>query len=548
MRWIGGFLFLTLCASAAAAAENVVAEHLMIPMRDGVRLSAFVFRPADDGRYPVLLEQRYANGNNPAVAAQFSKYAQHGYVAVLANFRGSQESEGVWQGYRALGWGELQDGYDLVEWLAVQPWSTGKVGTFGSSQAGFAQNFLAVARPPHLVAQYMIDTGLSLFHEGYRIGGATRPERFRQMSAVCRVPEHNAALLREWDQHPTFDAYWAAEDCSQHFDKMNVPCFTIGSWYDFMCVGSIDSYVGRQHKGGDRSRGTQQLLIGPWLHGRVKEVNVTGELTYPENARFPLDDHLIRWFDHYLKGIDNGVEREATVRYYVMGAVGEAEAPGNVWRDAADWPVPAQTTPYHLQSSGVLTHEGPVASTGELTFQADPEHPAEIPGRGFPGARDARPFEAQANVLTFSTDVLTEPVEWTGKVVAEMFLASDAPDTDLIVRISDVYPDGRSMLVMDYVRRVRYREGFDKEVFLQLGEVVPVTFDVGWLSLIFNRGHRIRVTVASTGAPFYEPNPNTGEPLSSDPPAKTQIATNRLQVNSRHASRILAPVVKTVAP
>ncbi|OYW13525.1 MAG: hypothetical protein B7Z55_16725, partial [Planctomycetales bacterium 12-60-4] len=283
-------------------------------MRDGVKLSAFVFRPAGEGRWPVILEQRYANGNNSSVTAQFSKLAAHGYVVVLANFRGSQESEGVWQGYRALGWGDLKDGYDLVEWLAVQPWSTGKVGTFGSSQAGFAQNFLAVAGPPHLTAQYMIDTGLSLYHEGYRIGGTSRPERFKELSKVCRVPEHNDALLAEWSQHPTFDDYWAAEDCSLHFDKMNVPCFTIGSWYDFMCVGSVDSYVGRQHRGGPNSRGQQQLLCGPWLHGRVKEVNVTGEMTYPENAKFPLDDHLIRWFDHYLKGIDNGVERDPSIK------------------------------------------------------------------------------------------------------------------------------------------------------------------------------------------------------------------------------------------
>ncbi len=539
-------LAMTCCVATltAGAAEEpvIVQEHVMIPMRDGVRLSAFVYRPQGEGRWPVLLEQRYANGNAPAVTTHFSKLAKHGYVVVLANFRGSQESEGIWQGYRALGWGELKDGYDLVEWLAVQPWSTGKVGTFGSSQAGFAQNFLAVTQPPHLTAQYMLDTGLSLYHEGYRIGGTTRPERFKEMNKVCRVPEHNEALLREWDRHPTFDDYWAAEDCSLHFDKMNVPCFTVGSWYDFMCVGSVDSYVGRQHKGGLQSRGTQQLLCGPWLHGRVKEVNVTGQLTYPENAKFLLDDHMLRWFDHYLKGIDNGVEKEPTVRYYVMGAVGEAGAPGNEWRTATDWPLAVTSTPLYLHKGGGLLYQPPTAVDAAITYIADPQQPASIPVRAFPGAQDARPFEQQPNVLTFTTEELAEPVEWTGKVVAEMFLSADVPDTDLIVRISDVYPDGRSMLVMDYVRRVRYREGYEKEVFLKPGEVVPVTFDVGWMSLIFNRGHRIRVTVASTGAPFFEPNPQTGKPLSIDPISETRVAHNTLHVHRDKASRILAPV------
>src|SRR4029078_3000665 len=153
--------------------------------------------------------------------------------------------------------------YDTIEWLATQPWSTGKVGTFGSSQGGFAQNFLAVTEPPHLVCQYMIDTGLSLFHEGYRIGGVDKPERFKTMAEVCRNPDDNRRQMEEWYQHPTYDDYWAQEDCTKHFAEMNVPCFTIGSWYDYMCVGSVQSFIGRQHHGGELSRGAQQLKIGP---------------------------------------------------------------------------------------------------------------------------------------------------------------------------------------------------------------------------------------------------------------------------------------------
>src|SRR5262249_50386629 len=152
--------------------------------------------------------------------------AAHGYVVAIENFRGSQESEGTWAGYRALGWGQLQDGYDSVEWLAKQPWSSGKIGTFGGSQAGFAQNFLAVTQPPHLVCQFMTDTGLSLYHEGYRIGGVTRPQRFTRMDAMARDASDNRRLVETWFKHPTYDAYWADEDCTLHFDRMNVPCFT----------------------------------------------------------------------------------------------------------------------------------------------------------------------------------------------------------------------------------------------------------------------------------------------------------------------------------
>lgn len=541
---------LSLSSAAIAADEpkvdlgTVTEKHVMIPMRDGVKLSAYLYFPKGDGPWPVIYEQRYAASRDVGTRQAMARLAQGGYVVCLENFRGSQLSEGKWRGYRALGWGELKDGYDTVEWLAVQPWSTGKIGTFGSSQAGFAQNFLAVAQPPHLTCQYMIDTGLSLYHEGYRIGGTTRPERFKGMEAICRNKADNLELMKEWFAHPTFDDYWKDEDCSLHFDKMNVPCFTIGSWYDFMCIGCVDSYVGRRNHGGPNSRQTQQLVLGPWLHGRYKEINKVAEMTYPENAKFPMEAHMIKWFDHYLKGIDNGVEKDPAVRYYVMGALGEDKAPGNEWRTADNWPIPAQATSYYLQPEGKLTLTAPTVESSETTFLADPLKPNHIPAGGFPGAKDARGFEQQAEVRTFTTDVLTEPVEWTGKIQTELFVTSSAKDTDFIVRVSDVYPDGRSILIMDYVRRARYREGYEKEVFMEAGKIYKVAFDIGWFSQNFNKGHRIRVTVASTGAPFFEPNPNTGEPLTIDFPSNSVVAKNSVKHEKQHASRVIAPLIK----
>jgi len=547
MRIVALFLTLTLSTSVSAVDPpvdlgTITEKHEMVPMRDGTKLSVYLYFPPGKGPWPVLLEQRYADLTAAATRKSFAKLAESGYVVAAQNFRGAGKSEGMWVGYRALGWGEQKDGFDTVEWLAKQPWSTSKVGTFGSSQAGFAQNFLAVTQPPSLKAQYMIDTGLSLYHEGYRIGGTTRPERFKQMDAVCRNPEDNRKLVKEWFKHPTYDDYWAAEDCTKHLDKMNVPCFTVGSWYDFMCVGSVDSYIGRNTKGGPNSRGTQQLLIGPWLHGRFKNTNKTADMEYPENAKFDTEAHMIRWFDHHLKGKDNGVMKDPTVRYYVMGAVGEKDAPGNVWRTADDWPVKAEATPLYLRDGGTLSTKAPTEEKASTTFAADPIKPATIPARGFPGAKDARDFEKQAEVRTFTSEVLADPIEWTGKVQAELWVSSTAKDTDFIVRVSDVYPDGRSMLVMDYVRRARYRDGYEKEVFMEPGKVYPVNFDIGWVSLIFNKGHRIRITVASTGAPFYETNPNTGEPLTNEPPEKTVIAKNTVYFDKQHATRIIAPV------
>lgn len=524
---------------------GVTHEKTLVPMRDGVRLSAHLYKPPGAGPWPVLLEQRYAPVDGDSSRQRYARLASAGFVVAAANFRGSQQSEGTWVGYRALGWGEKRDGYDLVEWLAAQPWSTGKIGTFGGSQAGFAQNFLAVTRPPHLVAQHMTDTGLSLYHEGYRIGGCDRPARFKLMDSVCRVPQHNRLLVADWYRHPNYDDYWKAEDCSPHFDKMDVPCFTIGSWFDFMNVGSVESYIGRQHKGGPNSRGKQQIIFGPWVHGGSWANSAkVGDLAYPDNSRFNVEEHVIRWFNHHLKGIPGGVANDPTVKYFVMGAVGEPGAPGNRYETAGDWPVPSRPAAYYLGAGNTLATTPPTLESSSTTFKADPFKPASVGEnvRAFPGARDASRFEREPGVVTFTSPTLEKPVEWTGKIKAELMVASTAPDTDFIVRVSDVYPDGRSILLVDYIRRARYRNGFEKDAFLKPGEITPVNFDIGWISQVFNRGHRIRVTVCGTAAPFYEPNPNSSAPLAPDFPPDARVAENTLFHQAKAASRIIAPV------
>lgn len=534
---------------AAAAEEKldfgeITEEHIRIPMRDGVKLSAYLYRPPGDGPWPVIFEQRYASLRGKGTRESAARLARGGYAVALVNYRGTHLSEGKWVGYRAMQFGELRDGFDACEWLAGQAWSTGKVGTFGSSQGGYAQNYLAVTRPPHLVCQYMIDTGVSLFHEGYRIGGMAKPLRFQSLARICRDPADNAELLAEWAKHPTYDDYWAAEDCSPHFGKMDVPCFTIGSWYDFMNQGSIASFIGREHEGGAGSRGRQWLLIGPWLHGRYNKGTKNGELEYPANAAWDTEAHMLRWFDHWLKGMENGVTDEPKVRWYEMGAVGEGDAGGNRWHEAADFPPAAEERSLYLHEDGELHNEAPTAADSSTSLVSDPRAPMELPARGFPGARDARSFEEQAEVRTFTTEALTEPVAWIGRVHAELQLSSTAVDTDVIVRVSDVYPDGRSILIIAYPQRVRYREGFDKEVMMTPGEIYPVRFPVGWISQVFAKGHRIRVTIASTGAPYYEPNPQNGKGFPAEIPDDAVVATNTIHHSASHPSRLIVPVKK----
>ncbi|MEO7651032.1 MAG: CocE/NonD family hydrolase [Bryobacteraceae bacterium] len=509
---------------------GVTETHLMVPMRDGAKLSVYLYTPPGKGPWPVLYEQRYASLRGASTRQRYAKLAAQGYIVAAENFRGTQLSGGTYVGYRALGWGEQKDGYDTVEWLAKQPWSTGKIGTFGGSQAGYAQNFLAVTQPPHLVAQFITDGGLSLFHLGYRIGGITRGKRYEQMYDVCREPNDGRMDLLRQLEHPTYDVYWQQEDCRRHFDKMNVPCFTVASWYDFMSVGSIETFLGREHHGGPRSRGAQKLVIGPWLHGGTKTTTQIAEMEYPKNSFFDVDAHMVRWFDHYLKGKDTGIEKDPPVRYYVLGV--------NEWRTAKDWPVPGKDAVYYLRESE-LTQTKPISASGETEFKADPANPAPMPGRNYLSARDGREWEKHPDVRSFTTQPLAKAVEWTGKVSAELFVSSNVPDTDFILRVSDVYPDGRSIMLIESIRRARFREGFEKMVFMKPGEVYKIAFDIGHLSQVFAPGHRIRVSVGGTGSDFYEPNTNTEDNPTIGPPSKTAIAANKLQHNRIHASRII---------
>ena len=527
---------------AADDLPGVEETHALIPMRDGVRLSAWIYVPEAKGPWPVLMEQRYSDVH--AGRARYARLARHGYVVAGINFRGTGQSEGTFVGYHDLAWGERRDGYDATEWLAGQKWSNGKVGSFGGSQAGFAQNLQAVTQPPHLVCQFMVDTGLSLFHDGYRMGGATRYVQFRIMERFCSNPEDNRRLVEEWTRHPTYDDYWAAEDAGRHFDKMDVPCFTVASWYDDpKGDSSLRSFLGRQYQGGQHSRGNQKLIVGPWPHGGSKG-NVVGDLIYPKNASLSVEEQMLRWFGHYLQEKDTGVAQIPAVSYYVMGTVGEPDAPGNTWRDAVDFPPVSQATSYYFQPEGQLATGVPAEDGASTHYNVDPTQPAMMPELV---SRDMQEYESDPGVITFTSTPLIEPMEWTGQVHVELLVSSTARDTDFIVKVCDVYPDGRSIALINSVRRARYREGFEQQVLLEPGKVAKLAFDIGWLSQIFNQGHRIRVIVASTGAPYYEPNPQTGLPITSRPPTETQPAENRVFHNRLYPSRIVVPRIASEA-
>jgi hypothetical protein len=317
------------------------------------------------------------------------------------------------------------------------------------------------------------------------------------------------------------------------------------------CQGTIDGFTSRQHRGGPGARGAQKLIMGPWAHGGP-DGRPVGEFRFPRNARqFPPDSGSHPWFDHWLRGKDNGVDQLPAVQYYTMGAVGEDNAPGNVWRSADDWPVPCGETAYYLHADGTLSPDAPPADhapapAAAVAFDYNPLDPVPTLGGCLlllpAGPFDQRGIEKRDVVLTFTTLPLAEPIGITGRVRAKLFITSDRVDTDFTVKLTDVYPDGRSMNVVDGIARCRYRAGFDRLAPLTPGEPAEVEVDLWSTSIIFNRDHRIRVAVSSSNYPRFDVNPNTGWPAWPLGPALP--AHNTVLCGAQHPSRILLPVVR----
>jgi putative CocE/NonD family hydrolase len=247
-----------------------------------------------------------------------------------------------------------------------------------------------------------------------------------------------------------------------------------------------------------------------------------------------------------LKGKANGVGDEKPVHYYVMGDPTDKNAPGNFWRDADNWPPPATPRPYYLQADGKLVASKKSDGEGRKSYRYDPARPVPTIGGAELGEdigpKDQRKVESRSDVLVFSTDVLTDPVEVTGGVTAKLYVSSNCPDTDFTVKLTDVYPDGRSMLVTDGILRARFRESLAREEFLEPGKIYEVTVDLWSTSVVFNRGHKIRVAVSSSNAPRFDPNPNTGHVFRAD--KERRVATNTIYFSKQYPSRILLPIFK----
>jgi predicted acyl esterase len=508
-------------------------ETVMVPMRDGVKLATDIHVPAGEGPWPTILVMTpYGRKSVAGVAGEVNR---RGYAFVAQDFRGRFDSEGDdYPVFSHSGWGEHQDGYDTVEWIAGRKWSNGKVGGFGISGPACALNMTAPSRPPHLVCNYVGVAFSNMYAQGAYQGGAFRKNLLEDWLAANKFSPQNLDLVRA---HPNYDDFWRVVDCDRVAAQVNVPTLFVGGWYDIFAAGTLNSFTTINKQGGAGARGRCRLVMEPYGHGR------SDDLVFP-SAGTPKSADIWNWFDIWLKNDGKGIEQIPPVQYYVMGDPADPNTPGNQWRTAEDWPIPAEMMKVYFHTDNKLRLSAPEEMFGSLSYKYDPRNPVPTIGganlTGSKGPKDQRPVEERPDVLLFTSPPLHTYVEITGPVKVKLWASSTTPDTDFTAKLCDVYPDGRSMIVLDGILRASHRDSLEQSEPLESGKIYELAIDLWSTSLVVSPGHRVRIVISSSNAPRFEPNPNTGKPSGADD--KTEIAVNTVYMNASHPSHILLPI------
>jgi predicted acyl esterase len=509
-----------------------------VPMRDGVELATDVYRPIfrSSPHGTILLKTPYDKDALQIVGLIGILY---GWPTVIQDMRGRFASGGIDTVFK----NESTDGADTLAWIANQSWSNGKIATIGPSALGITQYCMAAANPPNLACQYVLVASPNLYKHAVFQGGEFR----KNLVERWLNGQQSTYILQEILDNENFTlGYWGNVTLDDNWEDVNVPAIHVGGWYDIFTQGTIEAYIGYQHYAGLGAQGKSKLVIGPWTHTGFFS-RTQGELTYPRNS---LDRFSFRMFQDmirlYTMNRTDDFSDWPTVSYYVMGDVDTPGAAGNEWRYADDWPIPFTPTQWYFHRDGLLTTNLPGIDDPYL-YGYDPTDPVPtIGGKNLfspSGPYDQSLVENRSDVLVFTSPVLEQPYEATGPVTAQLFVSSDCPDTDFTVKLTDVYPDRRSMFITDGILRMRNRNGQDHWEFMEPGTIYEVMVDLWSTSYIWNSGHRIRVEVSSSNYPRFLNNPNTVDRIGKN--TTYSIAHNVVYVDTTHPSCIVLPAPTT---
>ena len=542
-----------------------------VPMRDGINLSTDIYLPKSRGPHPTVLTRTPYSNNTDETVVKGQHLANDGYACVIQDIRGRWDSDGEYYPFHD----DANDGFDTQEWVGTQEWCNGKIGMSGSSYGGIVQwqsaplrsRFLACLAPRVICGDYysqLVHPGGAFMlnvmatwgmrtnaRTGQNIDHHNWSEIFRTLpvNKIDRAAGRNVRFWKDWLDHGSYDEYWSAINTEERFGEIDVPAFNFGGWYDLYSQSTFINFNGLRKQGRTPEARQSKLIVGPWPHG-LSTSTKTGDVDFGAASMVDLESAERRWFDYWLKGIDNGVVDEPPLRLFIMGI--------NEWRDEHEWPL-ARThwQTWYLHSGGGANS---CMGDGELSpqepheeepdrFVYDPRYPVQTLGGNnccspdlVPwGPYDQRPAEARSDVLCFTSTPLEEDMEVTGPITVVLYAATDGLDTDWTAKLVDVSPSGYAMNLCDGIIRARFREGFAQAKLLKPGEVYRYEIDVAVTGNVFKKGHSIRIDIASSNFPRFDRNLNTG----NDPGSDTEIRPARQTVHHSRAypSHVLLPVI-----
>src|ERR1700730_8648748 len=558
--------------------EALHQSNVAAPMRDGVVLRADILLPSAEGKFPALI-YRTPYGKHLALKEYktFEKAVARGYAVVVQDVRGRYASDGEFVAYQNEG----RDGYDTIEWVSQQPWCDGNVGAFGLSYPGAVQWLAAVENPPHLKAMVpamTFSTPRNFFYSGGVFDGywlewiwmniapdmrkhknlagprsyegaadtwKRQHEQLERFLPLRDLPELKdvASFYYEWLAHAPADPWWDWAELRNKYGRVHAAVLNISGWYDeaYGPDGATTNFNGLRAAREDDKNPRTRTIIGPWTHGGQEKARA-GERDFGAGAAIDYDELILRWMDHYVRGIENGIEREKPVRLFVMGK--------NVWRDEDSWPLAhANAKTYYLRSESnsarlARLNETPPPRSGSYNeFVSAPSHPLTDSYTAY-GAHDYRAFAGRKDVLVYDTDPLLADTEVTGPIRAEIYISADVPDIDLWVRLLDVAPDGTAFNLISPgldVLRASYRNEKPQPELLKPGEIYKLTLNSMLTSNVFRTGHNIRIQISGAFFPHFSRNLQTGE--SEITSSKMCAARVRIYHDPDHHSRIELPVI-----
>jgi hypothetical protein len=572
--------------------EVAVEKNVMARMRDGKKLATDVYKPAAAGKFPVILVRTPYGKDMSELKAKF--YARRGYVFAVQDCRGRFASEGRWNPF----FDEPADGYDTVEWLAAQPWSNGRVGMIGGSYLGWVQWWAAREAPPHLATIIPnVSPPDPYFNIPYEYGSffllgaiwwadvleqeATADLSGKAMSAIYskdydkllrhlpvidldeKVLGKKNKYWREWIAHPDNDGYWRRASFLEDLGSLAIPAYHQSGWFDGDGIGSKLNYLAAARSG----RAVQKLVLGPWGHTDAATRRGPNDRDFGPNATIDLEGSYLRWLDRWLKGIDNGIDREPLVSLFVMNT--------NRWLAGPVYPLPeTRFTKLYLSSGGGantsrgdgrLGFEAPPADSPPDSYVYDPADPTPDP-RGYVEPEDSagaagdsarvesvekkiaeayayygKVDEERRDILVYETAPMTDSLVIAGPVSAVLYASSSAKDTDWFMSLSEIDENGLVFPLCRGTIRARYRESFSKPKLLMPGEICEYRLDLWQTGMTIPAGRKLRVEVASAQFPTFSRNLNTGKHNETE--TKFVAATQKIYHDAAHPSHVLLPVI-----